>query len=125
MNKKYKNLIINEILIILFIIIIYIISNSHLLNLVPSCIINNKFNILCPSCGATRCVINIFKFNFINAFLYNPLIFILIIYFVILNFIYIYNTVFNKKIFKFLFSKNIYWLLIIFIIIFTIVRNIL
>jgi len=125
MNVKIKKLIITEIIISLVILTLYIICNSKLLNFVPNCIINEKFNILCPSCGATRCIINIFKFNLITAFLYNPLIIILIIYFSILNFIYIYNTLSDKKILKFLYSKKIYIILIIIIIFFTIFRNIL
>ena len=63
--------------------------------------------------------------NFITAFMYNPLIFVLIIYFLLLNFIYIYNTIFDKNHFKFLYSKNTYIFLIIIITLFTIFRNIL
>lgn len=125
MNLKIKKLIISEITISLSILMLYFICNSNLLNLVPKCIVNENFNILCPSCGATRCVICIFNLEFLNAFLYNPLIFVLIIYFILLNFIYIYNTLFNKKALRLLYYKNIYIILIISILLFTIFRNIL
>lgn len=125
MKEKYRKLIINELIIILLIILIYFIANTKLINLVPNCVINDKFNILCPSCGATRCILNIFKLEFITAFLYNPLIFILIIYFFIFNLVYIYNTITDKKLFYFLYSKKVYILLIIVIILFTIFINIL
>lgn len=125
MNTKIKKLIITETIISLVVLILYIICNSRLINIVPNCTINKKFNILCPSCGATRCIINIFNFKIITAFLYNPLIFILIIYFVILNFVYIYNTITNNQILKFLYSKNVYIIIITIIILFTIFRNIL
>lgn len=125
MNLKFKKLIIIQILIILAVLFLYYISESNLLKFVPSCFIYENFNILCPSCGATRCVINIFKLNFITAFMYNPLIFVLIIYFLLLNFIHIYNTIFDKNHFKFLYSKNTYIFLIIIITLFTIFRNIL
>ena len=47
--------------------------------------------------GATRCIISFFNGDFSTSFLYNPFMFILIIYLFLLNVLYIINTILNKK----------------------------
>lgn len=126
MNKKYLKLIIIELLIIILVIVIFFtVKSNYIYNISSSCFFKDTYNIYCPSCGGTRCIVNLINGNILDAFLYNPFIFIIVIYLFLLNIIYIINTIFNKKILKFLYIKPYFIILFIFTwIIFTIYRNI-
>lgn len=43
------------------------------------CYINSKTGLLCPGCGITRMFLNLSKFQFVDAFFCNPVIFVLLI----------------------------------------------
>ncbi len=78
------------------------------------CLFNKITGFLCPGCGMTRAVNSILHFNFKEAWRYNILVYIipisLLIYFYIRNY--------SKK------NSNIFLLLVlIFVIIFGIIRN--
>lgn len=125
MNRKYKKFIIIELIIILVVSCLYIFVNSDMLNMVPKCMIKQTLGILCPGCGGTTCVANILKGNFIEAARANIMIFIAIIYAIILNIVYIINTFKKNKILKFIYMKEIYvyvWLFVY--LIFEILRNV-
>ena len=125
MNKKYKKFILIESAVILGIIFLWIFINSKLILLVPKCTIREYLGILCPGCGGTTCVSNILRGNFIEAAKANIIIFIAIIYFIILNIVYIINTFKKKQILKFIYLKEKYvyvWLGMY--LIFEIMRNI-
>lgn len=53
------------------------------MNKTPDCWLLNR-GIICPACGGTRCLINLFSGRFLLAFRYNQMFFLLGIYFVIL-----------------------------------------
>ncbi len=111
---------------IVIITLLYIFINSKYINLVPDCWIHSKIGFLCPACGGTRCIINIFKGNIIEAFFSHIVFFVGIIYAMIINVVYIINIDNEKKILTWIYPK--YWYSIIFaivIIIYTIVRNLL
>ena len=123
MNKKSIIIIIIEILII---ITLYFFINSRFIEMIPNCWIHKNLGILCPGCGGTRCVINILKGNFIEAFFCHIVFFIGIIYLIILNIVYLINLNKQKKILTWIYPK--YWYAIIFVIIliiYTIIRNLL
>lgn len=125
MNKKYKKFILIESAVILGIIFLWIFINSNLILLVPKCMIREYLGILCPGCGGTTCVSNILKGNLLEAAKANIIIFIAILYFRILNIVYIINTFKKKKVLKFVYLKEQYvyvWLGMY--LIFEIVRNI-
>lgn len=126
MNKKYLKLIIIELfLVTLFVIIFFIVKSNYIYNISPSCFFKENFDIYCPSCGGTRCIINLINGNILDAFLYNPFIFIIIIYLFCLNIIYIINTVFDKNILKCLHPKPYFIILFVLIwIVFTIYKNV-
>ena len=42
----------------------------------PTCFWREHFNIICPFCGGTRCVINTLTLNFADGFKYHPVLFI-------------------------------------------------
>ncbi len=111
---------------IVIIILLYVFINSEYIEFVPNCWIHKRIGFLCPACGGTRCIINIFKGNFIKAFFSHMVFFICIIYGIIINIVYIININREKKIFTWIYPK--YWYSIIFaiiLIIYTIVRNLL
>ncbi len=111
---------------IIIIIALYMFINSKYIELVPKCWVHRKIGFLCPACGGTRCVINIFKGNITQAFFSHMIFFISIVYIIIVNIIYIINIGKKKKILTWIYPK--YWYAIIFaivLIIYTIVRNLL
>lgn len=124
-NKKIKNMILLELGIIFLVLIIFIVVKSNLIKYFPTCFIHEKFGILCPSCGGTRCVSNIVLGNFKVSFLYHPIFFITIIYLLIINIIYIINSFRKKEVFTFLYPNTKFWIIfLIIIMIYTILRNI-
>lgn len=122
MKKQYKTLIIVETAIFLAILLTYIIVKTNIIESFPKCIFYEKFGIFCPSCGGTRFIANIFQFKFWKAFLIQPIFFITAIYLGILNFTYIINVCFDKKISIFKWWHVIIW--IILLLIYTVIINI-
>ncbi len=125
LNKKYSKLIIIQISIIVILTMIFLFVHSPFISLTPNCFWKENFNVSCPSCGSTRCIISLVHGDFFSAFLYNPFLFILIIYLFLLNFLYIINTILNKKYLKFFYPK--WWYVIIYFslwAIYTIIMNI-
>ena len=112
MNKKYKDIISFVILGILFIIVL--IRN----NFGIPCIIHKLTGLYCPGCGGTRMVISLIKLDIYQAFRYNMLLTIAIPFF-ILHLICRYIFKLKYKI-----PNYIWYLLIIVVIIFGILRNI-
>ena len=86
------------------------------------CIYRKLFNIYCPGCGVTRMIKSILKFDFYQAFRYNPLCFILFIisipYFIYKTIIYIKTG--NIK----LPSLKLLIIIIIILFIYMVLRNI-
>ena len=121
MNAKSIKIIIIE----LFILILAIIGvNSNLMQYTPSCLFYKATNLQCPSCGGTRCVENILKGNFKEAFLFHPIFFITIFYLLLCNIVYLINLNMKNKILTWIYPK--YWYAIIFaviLVIYGILRN--
>lgn len=121
MNKKSIKIILIE----LFILILAIIGvNSNLMQYTPSCLFYKATNLQCPSCGGTRCVENILKGNFKEAFLFHPIFFITIFYLLLCNIVYLINLNKKNKILTWIYPK--YWYAIIFaviLVIYGILRN--
>ena len=121
MNKKSIKIILIE----LFILILAIIGvNSNLMQYTPSCLFYKATNLQCPSCGGTRCVENILKGNFKEAFLFHPIFFITIFYLLLCNIVYLINLNKKNKILTWIYPK--YWYTIIFaviLVIYGILRN--
>jgi len=122
MKKQYKILIIVEIAIILVILLTYIIVKTNIIESFPKCTFYEKLGMFCPACGGTRFIANIFQLKFGDAFLIHPIFFITAIYLGILNFTYIINVCFNKKINIFKWWHVIIW--IVLLLIYTVIINI-
>jgi len=121
MNKKSIKIILIELLILILAIIGV---NSNLMQYTPSCLLYEATNLQCPSCGGTRCVENILKGNFKEAFLFHPIFFIVIFYLMLCNIVYLINLNKKKEILTWIYPK--YWYAIIFaviLVIYGILRN--
>ena len=124
MKEKTKKMLWLELGIIFLVLILFIIIKYNLFTFIPSCILKEKLGILCPSCGGTRCVINLLNGNYIESFSYHPIFFITIIYLCIVNILYIVNSLKKKEIATFLYPKTTFWIIfVIILIIYTIIRN--
>ena len=124
--KKYYKLIIIQIIIIISLLLTYLFIKLGFTKYLPECYWLANYNFYCPSCGATRCVINLVNGDFLQAFLSNPFLFILIMYLLFVDLLYIFNTIFNKNYLHCLYP-NKWWKIVSFFaiwIIYTIVINI-
>lgn len=123
MNKKSILIIGTE---ILFLLILYGFVNSSYIELIPKCWVYQNTGLLCPACGGTKCVMFLLKGNLIEAFFSHILFFIVIVYLLVVNILYIINLNRKKKIAEFIYPKTWYGVVfIILLIIYTIVRNLL
>ncbi len=65
-----------------------------------------QMGIICPSCGSTSCIYRLAKGDFVSAFLFNPMLFIILLYFgvvmVMLNLWCLFNLKFAEKVWKFM-----------------------
>ena len=115
--------------VLLIIFILCLIYGYYYLNVVYNikiyCLFHKYTGLLCPGCGITRCIFSIINGNFVEAYNYNKLLFLLIP-FIITYFIYImYLYIFNKKDKLIKNIPNYMWYsIIIIVILFGIVRNI-
>ena len=95
-------------------IIFFFLLLSILLIFKIGCPIKLILHLYCPGCGITRMFLSILRLDFYQAFRYNPLVFILIPL-ILINKIFIKETNIQKL---------IWWILLIIVIIFGILRNI-
>lgn len=124
MEKKVKKMLWLELGIIFLVLIIFISIKYNIISLLPHCIINKTFGILCPSCGGTRCVLNLIIGNYRASFSYHPIFFITIIYLLLVNLLYIINSFRKKDIATFLYPKTKFWIIfVIILMIYTVIRN--
>ena len=126
MKIAYKKAIFIELGIISLALLIFIgIQQGWLINWIPPCFIYKHFGVLCPSCGGTRCVVEMVHGNFINAFFYHPVFFLTLVYLLIANLVYLINLRKKKKIATWMYPKEKFWIAFLIILLaFTIIRNI-
>lgn len=124
MKRKKTVLILGTEIITFFLFVIFL--NSKYIEKIPACWIYQTTTWLCPACGGTRCVINLFKGNWAEAFFSHNLFFMGIVYLLVINVVYLINLEKEKKIATWVYPK--YWYAIIFAILlipYTILRNLL
>lgn len=112
-----------KIILLVLIFIIYFILVFKF-NIYIPCLFHKITNLYCPGCGITRMIISLLKGNLYQAFRYNMLIFILTPFFMFFIFDYIIS---RKKQRDTLYEKipnSIWYILIIVLVIFGIIRNI-
>ena len=82
------------------------------------CVFHEITGFYCPGCGVTRMLFSLLKLDFYQAFRYNPLLFILLILFLMCKII---ELVKKRKI---VFSEKVYYVIIVILLIYGVVRNI-
>ena len=99
-------------------VLLVTVIHSRWLEMIPKCVFHDKYNFICPTCGATRCVIRFLDFNFIASFCYHPIIFCIMVYAIIIDIVYIINVIWKKNFLKFLYpsTKIVYFFIILFVI---------
>ena len=112
-----------KIILLVLIFIIYFILVFKF-NIYIPCLFHKITNLYCPGCGVTRMIVSLLKGNLYQAFRYNMLIFILTPFLMFFIFDYIIS---RKKQRDALYEKipnSIWYILIIILVIFGIIRNI-
>ena len=120
--KKYWVII--PIVLLILLVILYLVKNYNpeSTTIFPQCLIYKYTGIKCAGCGMTRAVHYLLNFNFKKSFLFNPLIFVFIIYFIYFLLKCVVYILRRKKITKNSFNTSLYILAGI-TIIYMIVRN--
>lgn len=107
---------------ILLVLLSFIVSYLLILLFDIGCPLNKIFGIDCAGCGVTRMCLAILRFDFYQAFRFNPFVFILILIFIIYVLYMFVCMILKKKYFKIGF-KTIMIIIVLFIG-FGILRNI-
>jgi hypothetical protein len=110
--------------IILFLLLIAYFIFGHFTHLYIPCPIHTVFHVYCPGCGVTRMLISIIHLDFVSAFRYNQLLFILLPFGIALYINYIYSVIKKKKAWYQRIPVWVYYLIIILLLIFGVIRNI-
>lgn len=95
---------------------------NHTYSFYIPCFFHKITGFYCPGCGITRMILSLLKFDFYQAFRWNPFLFSVIPLFLIYGIIYYFCWLYDKKIPR---LPNIVWnILLILAIIFMVLRNI-
>ena len=112
-----KNKVISKLIGLIILLVIYYFLNL-IFNFSIPCLFNKITHLYCPGCGITRMLFSFFKLDFYQAFRYNPLVFLLLVFYILIS---IYNLIFTKKI---KFTERFNYLLLFIVILYGILRNI-
>ena len=107
-----KKIVVSILILVLFICYFYI---SKYTGFAIPCIFHELTGFYCPGCGITRMFFSILKCDFYQAFRYNPLVFILLICFIVYKLI---NLKYRIKL-----PKYTSYILLVVVILYGILRN--
>ena len=116
MNKIKNNKIVTYGLLFLILIIYYL--AHHAFGIAIPCIFKEITGFYCPGCGITRMLFSILKLDFYQAFRYNPLVFILLIVYIV----YLIIKLIKHKDINI--PEYVYYIVIGLLLIYWIIRNI-
>ena len=120
MVKNIKTKIILSLIVILLCTSFFFLYTK--INILILCVFHELTGLYCPGCGITRCLIAIIKLEFVQAFRYNMLAFILLPLFIFIAIKKYYCWILNKQ--CSLFSNRFYIVLAIITVLFGLLRNI-
>jgi len=107
----------------LVLILLYFFVNPSETNYYPKCPLYVTTGIYCPGCGSQRATYELLHFHFLGVLKQN-LLYILGIFILVYHLIVsLLNTVFNKKIYNYLYHPKTPWILLIIILVFWVLRN--
>lgn len=112
-----------KVIILILILIAYLILGK-IFNIYLRCPIHEIFHVYCPGCGLTRMLLSILKLDFYQAFRYNPLLFIMLPFSLLLLFENIYSESKNKKSMYKKIPNCIWYTIIVLLLIYGVLRNI-
>lgn len=118
MKKKILYLVLSIILLIAYLLL------SEKFHLYLKCPIFEITGFYCPGCGITRMLRSLLKLDLYQAFRYNPLIFIMLPFIIILFINNLYSEYKNKKSWINKIPQYIWYIIIVILIIYGILRNI-
>ena len=110
-------------LIIAILLILYLVI-GHFFHIYIPCPINHLIGLYCPGCGITRMLFSILKLDFYQAFRYNPFLFVLFFPSGVLYLNYLYCQYKNKVSWYVRIPKKIWYILLVLLIVYGVVRNI-
>ena len=114
---------IKKYLIGVIVLIGYLLLGEKLHIYIP-CFIHRITGFYCPGCGVTRMLLSMLKLDFYRAYLYNKLLFILSPFALFLFLDYIYSMIKNKNPLYKNINNKVWYLLIIILVIYGVLRNI-
>lgn len=97
---------------------------SFITGLSIPCAFHEITHLLCPGCGVTRMFKALLEGNIIKAFYYNQLIFISLPIFLVLFIDLVYCNFKNKKCLLLKIPNSVYYVYIVILLVFAVVRNI-
>ena len=118
MNKNIRNVII-----IVLAVIIYLIQ-GHFTHIYIPCLFHSVTGLWCAGCGGSRMVISILHGDFKQAFYYNQLLFVSTPIFLFFFIDYIISNIISKKELYKSIPKFVYYIYIVLLVLFMILRNI-
>lgn len=124
MRKKLKKYFVITPILVMALVILYLVKkyNPENTSLFPPCIIFKFTGLKCAGCGMTRALHYFLNFNLKKAFLFNPLLFVFIAYFIYFLIKYFAYKLKGSKLSKNSFNISLY-ILVGITIMYIIVRN--
>ena len=118
MKNKLK-----QTIILILILVTYLILGK-IFHIYLKCPIHEIFHVYCPGCGLTRMLSSILKLDFYQAFRYNPLLFIMLPFSLLLLIEDVYSELKNKKSIYKRIPNCIWYIIIVILLIYAVLRNI-
>ena len=113
----------SKLLVLCVLFVLYFVV-SYYIHLYIPCLFHSLTGLLCPGCGITRMILSIFQGNFLVAFCYNKFLFLSFPIFVILFIDYVICIIRNVKPLYQKIPKNICYIYLVCLLVFTVLRNI-
>ena len=106
-KNKFRNMILLQVFFLLLGVIAFTIVKTNTNVELGICPVKSAIGIPCPSCGGTRCIINLVNLNVVDSFKYHPVVFGIIFYILIADFVYVINTLLKNDKLSFLYKSMI------------------
>ena len=106
-DSKLKRMILLQVIFLLLGVLLFIVVKYRGNVYFGDCPFKSAIGIPCPSCGGTRCIINFINMKFATSFRYHPTVFIITVYVILTDIVYIINTILRKNFLSFLYTSMV------------------